>query len=242
MGCEPLKWYVILRVMYPYFITSTKPPVFPDNLVPDDTGLVALGGNLAVSTLIEAYSKGIFPWSGEDPIPWYSPDPRLVLFPQDLHVSKRMRRIIRSNKFQVKFDNDFTGIMTKCAITNRKDQEGTWINSRLINAYTKLFHFCIAHCVGVYVENKICGGLYGLSLGKCFFGESMFSEIPNSSKIALYFLAQFCLKNDILFIDCQQVTPHMLRLGAIPLTRNFFLTLLKDCKAHQVNTLRWQYP
>lgn len=227
--------------MYPYFITSTKPPVFPDNLVPDDTGLVALGGNLAVSTLIEAYSKGIFPWSGEDPIPWYSPDPRLVLFPRDFYISKRMKRIIKSNKYQVKFDTDFTDIMIKCAIIKRKNQDGTWINTRLIKAYTSLFDLCIAHCVGVYVENKICGGLYGLSLGKCFFGESMFSEVPNTSKIALYYLTQFCIKHGIFLIDCQQVTPHMLSLGALPLPRNFFLTLLKECKAHQVNKWRWKF-
>lgn len=227
--------------MYPFFITSTKPPVFPDNLVPDDTGLVALGGDLSVSTLIEAYSKGIFPWSGEDPIPWYSPNPRLILFPRDLHVSRRMKRIIKSNKFHVKFDKNFTPIMTKCAIIKRKNQVGTWINPRLIKAYARLFDLCIAHCVGVYLEDRICGGLYGLSLGKCFFGESMFSEIPNASKIALYYLTQFCMKHGILLIDCQQVTPHMLSLGALPIPRNFFLSLLKEFKVNQVNTLKWDY-
>ena len=125
--------------MFPYFITSTKPPVFPDNLEPDDTGLVALGGNLSVSVLIEAYSKGIFPWSGEDPIPWYSPDPRLVLFPHDFYLSKRMKRVMKNNVFKIDFDTNFTEIMTKCASIKRKNQEGTWINDRLIKAYTKLF-------------------------------------------------------------------------------------------------------
>ena len=228
--------------MFPYFITSTKPPVFPDNLEPDDTGLVALGGNLSVSVLIEAYSKGIFPWSGEDPIPWYSPDPRLVLFPHDFYLSKRMKRVMKNNVFKIDFDTNFTEIMTKCASIKRKNQEGTWINDRLIKAYTKLFDSNIAHCVGVYKNNEICGGLYGLSLGKCFFGESMYSKIPNTSKIALYHLTQFCIKNNILLIDCQQVTPHMLRLGALPLPRHLFLSLLKEYKVDQIIASKWEYP
>ena len=228
--------------MYPYFITSTKPPVFPDNLIPDDTGLVALGGDLSVPTLIEAYSKGIFPWSGEEPIPWYSPDPRLVLFPQDFYLSKRMKRLLKSDKYKIIFDADFTEIMKKCATTKRKNQEGTWINDNLINAYTKLYDLHIAHCIGVYQDNVLCGGLYGLCIGKCFFGESMFSEIPNSSKIALYYLTQYSIKHHIFFIDCQQVTPHMLRMGALPLPRTIYLALLQKYKDIQVNTSPWEYP
>lgn len=225
--------------MFPYFISSKTTHVFPDNLEPDDTGLVALGGDLSVPTIIEAYSKGIFPWSGEDPIPWYSPDPRLVLFPRDFHLSKRMMRIIKSNQFCIEFDTNFTEIMTRCAHIQRRDQEGTWINERLIKAYSKLFDLHIAHCVGVYNNNEICGGLYGLSLGSCFFGESMFSQIPNASKIALYYLSQFCLKHNIALIDCQQVTPHMLSLGALPIPRHLFLSLLKEFKVDQVKTIKW---
>jgi leucyl/phenylalanyl-tRNA--protein transferase len=225
--------------MYPYFILSTKSPVFPDELLPDKTGLVALGGNLSTSTLIEAYSKGIFPWSGEDPIPWFSPDPRLVLFPGDFHISSRFKRILKNNKFKVLFDTDFTAIMTRCATIPRRHQDGTWINERLIKAYSKLFNLRIAHCIGVYAENRLCGGLYGLNLGKCFFGESMFSEIPETSKVALYYLSMYCLKHGIQFIDCQQVTPHLLSLGAVPIPRSMFLHLLKIYKSDEINASRW---
>lgn len=233
----------ILGTMTPFIITSTQHPVFPDHLAPIDySGLVAIGGKLTVPVLIEAYSKGIFPWSGEDPIPWYSPDPRLILLPDMFHVSKRLRRIIAGKKYEVKFDMDFREIVYKCATIKRKHQNGTWINERIIDTYEELFEKKIGHCVGIYEESRLCGGLYGLSLGKCFFGESMFSETPNTSKLALYHLSCFLKGQNFTFIDCQQVTPHLMNLGAIPVPRLIFLRLLKESGIHHNVPSRWEYP
>jgi leucyl/phenylalanyl-tRNA--protein transferase len=229
--------------MTPYIILSTEPPVFPDNLKPvDHTGLVALGGELTIPILIEAYSKGIFPWSGDDPVPWYSPDPRLILIPDMFHVSRRLQRIISSNRFGVKFDTDFSQIIRRCATIERKNQDGTWINERIIDTYETLFSMKIGHCVGIYEKNTLCGGLYGLSLGKCFFGESMFSDVSNASKLALYHLSCFCRQNNFTFIDCQQVTPHLMSLGAFPVPRSIFINLLNISRIDRIYAERWQYP
>ena len=225
--------------MLPYFIFKKTLPVFPKKIVPNENGLIALGGELNIPTLIEAYSKGIFPWSGEDPIPWYSPDPRLVLFPEKYYVSKRLERIIKKDVFKVSFDVDFKRIIKKCSNIHRKGQNGTWINEKIIGAYYKLFNLEIAHCVAVYYNDILCGGLYGLSFGKCFFGESMFSDVSNSSKVALYFLTKFLIEKKINIIDCQQVTPHMQRMGGILIDRSLFLKLLKEYNSNELNPYRW---
>jgi leucyl/phenylalanyl-tRNA--protein transferase len=227
--------------MHPHIITTRKAPFFPDDLVPDETGLVALGGMLNDEILIEAYSKGIFPWSGEDPVPWYSPDPRLVLFPASMHVSRSLEKIIRQRRFYVKADSDFENVINGCAFISRKRQKGTWIDRNIVRAYLKLHELGIAHSIEVYDGGDLCGGLYGLALGNCFFGESMFSKFANASKIALYFLCRILIELNFLFIDCQQVTTHMLRLGAVPIPRTLFLQLLEQGLAVDIPRKRWHF-
>jgi len=225
----------------PYIINSTKSPFFPDSLTPDNYGLVALGGNLSPGMLIEAYSNGIFPWSGEDPIPWYSPDPRLVLFPGNFHVSESLTKIISKRIFEIKTDTQFNAIIRGCSHIKRRGQRGTWIDENIIHAYEQLFDLGIAHSVEVFFNGEICGGLYGLALGKCFFGESMFSKEPNASKIALYYLTRFLMSMNFLLIDCQQVTPHMISLGAIPILRLNFLTYLKVARVSEIEKIKWNF-
>ncbi|MBN2738925.1 MAG: leucyl/phenylalanyl-tRNA--protein transferase [Spirochaetales bacterium] len=227
--------------MFPYYIPPwAKYPYFPQELLPDNTGLVALGGKLSSKILVEAYSKGIFPWSGEDPIPWYSPDPRLVLFPQKFHAAKRLQRLIKQNYFQIAYDNDFESVIHHCASVPRRNQPGTWIDGNIIKAYTELYYQKIAHSVEVYHDNKLVGGLYGLYIGECFFGESMFSLVDNASKIAVFYLCRKLLDINGKMIDCQQETPHMKRLGADLVSRHQFLNLLEMYTRIQNNFLSWK--
>jgi leucyl/phenylalanyl-tRNA--protein transferase len=227
--------------MYPYIINNTIPPFFPDFLTPDDNGLVAIGGSLSSQMLIEAYSKGIFPWSGEDPIPWYSPDHRLVLFPEQFHVSESLRKIINKKTFEIKADSNFDAVIKSCSLIKRKGQRGTWIDENIIGAYSELFDLGIAHSVEVYYNGKLCGGLYGIALGKCFFGESMFSMEPNSSKIALFFLTRILIRMNFIVIDCQQVTPHMMSLGAVPILRSDFFRCLKAANIFEIKKAKWEF-
>jgi leucyl/phenylalanyl-tRNA--protein transferase len=227
-------------LVVPFIIRSNRSPVFPENLEPDEFGLVALGGTLSVETLIEAYSKGIFPWSGRDPIPWFSPDPRLVLVPDRFHVSKSLKKEIGKKKYAVKTDTNFLGVVKGCAGIQRPGQRGTWIDKNIMAAYYELFKLSIAHSVEVYDEGILCGGLYGVSLGKCFFGESMFATVSNASKIALFFLTRILVDLGFLLIDCQQVTPHLLRMGATPIPRKVFLELLSHSRVDSPEHHPWQ--
>jgi leucyl/phenylalanyl-tRNA--protein transferase len=217
--------------------------VFPaaHELDPDETGLVALGGQLTPETVVEAYSKGVFPWSGLDPIPWFSPDPRLILIPQDMHRSKSLRKLLRQERITVKFDGDFPAIITACAEDERPGQDGTWINGRIPTVYTELFERGIVHCVGAYQEEELVGGLYGLSFGRAFFGESMFALIPNASKIAFSALCDFLAKRNYELIDCQQETAHLSRFGAISVSRADFLRRLQSAFAHPSQHESWEF-
>ena len=204
--------------------------VFPDphDLHPDEYGLVALGGRLTPETVCEAYNKGIFPWSGEDPIPWFSPDPRLILLPQKFHRSKSLRKLLRKNTYQVVFDKNFDAVVRACAHTFRKEQDGTWINGRIPKVYGELFKRGHAHSAEVYRNGELVGGLYGLSFGRAFFGESMFSKESNASKIALSGLCSFLEANNFDFVDCQQETSHLASLGAHSISRLDFLNNLEE--------------
>ncbi len=230
-----------IEKMIPFIITKNHTPVFPENLKPDENGLVALGGNLDSATIIEAYSKGIFPWSGDDPIPWYSPDPRLVLIPGQFHVSDSLGKLIKKNRFLIKADSNFEEIIRACATIKRHGQRGTWIDPNIIQAYSKLFELGVAHSIEVYDDDGLCGGLYGLALGKCFFGESMFARVSNASKIALFHLTRILADKRFILIDCQQVTRHMLSLGAIPIPRTMFKSLLEKGDVHSKEHSRWIY-
>jgi leucyl/phenylalanyl-tRNA--protein transferase len=201
-------------------------PVFPAGLKPDADGLIAIGGDLSERVLLEAYRKGIFPWFNAPPLMWFSPDPRAVLFPEAFHASRRLQRTLRQGRFAVRFDRDFERVMLGCAAVPRPNEQGTWIDSGFIAAYTRLHRRHIAHCVSLYREGRLAGGLYGVSLGGLFFGESMFSLVPDASKVALAHLVAWVRKRDFLLIDCQVRTEHLERMGAVEIPRARFLELL----------------
>jgi leucyl/phenylalanyl-tRNA--protein transferase len=210
----------------PYVLDLAQDPVFPDDLQPDEHGLVAVGGDLSERVLLEAYAKGIFPWFNAPPLMWFSPDPRTVLFPEKLHVSERLDRQLRQGRFQVGFDRDFAEVMLGCATAPRAHEEGTWIDRHYLAAYTRLHRRHVSHCVAVYSQGLLCGGLYGVALGGIFFGESMFSLLPNASKIGLAHLVGRLVQMGFLLIDCQARTEHLIRLGAEEIPRSRFLELV----------------
>ena len=194
----------------------------------DQDGLVAIGGNLLPENLLHAYSKGIFPWYSENsPILWWSPDPRLVLLPANLKVNKSMRQILRNNNYNIKFDSQFHNVVVACSKIPRKGQQGTWITTEMIEAYTELFNAGHAHSVEVEIDGELAGGLYGVVVGKAFFGESMFYKKSNASKIALYFLIEKLKKKKFHLIDAQVETDHLISLGAMLIPRYLFLSQLK---------------
>jgi leucyl/phenylalanyl-tRNA--protein transferase len=202
--------------------------LFPDPGKADPEGLLAIGGDLSVDTLIKAYSLGIFPWySKEMPILWWCPDPRMVLFPQKFKVSKSLRQTIRQKKYTVKIDENFEKVIKNCALSKRKGQEGTWITNEMKQAYIRLFKEGYAHSFETYYNNELVGGLYGVSLGRTFFGESMFYKMTDASKVALYYLIERLKKWNFYFIDAQQSTKHMKMLGAEEISREEFLRILK---------------
>ncbi|GDX53495.1 leucyl/phenylalanyl-tRNA--protein transferase [Bacteroidota bacterium] len=206
----------------------TTNSIFPDPNSADENGLIAIGGNLETATLIDAYSNGIFPWSVVDGrICWFSPDPRLILLPENIAISKSMKSLLKKNQFKITIDASFEKVITECRnIRLNEFGEGTWILPEFQNAYTELHKNGFAHSVEVWMNNEIVGGLYGVQIGKVFFGESMFSVQSNASKAALIFLCEHCIKNGIELIDCQQTTSHLVSMGAHEISRKEFLTLL----------------
>ncbi len=195
---------------------------------PDPTGLVALGGELHPEVLIEAYCKGIFPWEGRQPIPWFSPDPRMILVPRAFQASKSLRKLDRQGKLEVSFDGAFSEVIAACATTPRPRELGTWISPVVVKAYTRLWHQGIAHCVEVREEGELVGGLYGLAMGRAFFGESMFYRRRDASKLALWHLCRRLRAAGYHFIDCQQETAHLQKLGAVAIPRLRYLRLLDE--------------
>ena len=220
--------------------TGSDTHYFPDDLMPDENGLVAVGGALSPELLIEAYSKGIFPWSSVPRVGWYSPDPRLVLYPDQFHLSRRTLRIVKNPKYQVRFDDDFQKVMFCCSRIIRNSQEGTWITDDFIRAYSDLHSLGLTHSVEVYNEERLVGGLYGVSLGKIFFGESMFSIEPNTSKLAMYYLVEFLIQHHFDLIDCQAPTQHLLNLGAVEIPRKVFLKKIKKSLKKKTLTGNWE--
>ena len=193
-----------------------------------EDGIVAIGGDLSPERLLLAYQKGIFPWySDDEPIIWHSPEDRFVLLPDELHISKSMQRVLNSDRFKVTFDMDFPFVIQQCANIDRKEQDGTWITGEMIKAYTELYYLGFAHSVEVWLDDKIVGGVYGVSIGKCFFAESMFHTVSNASKFALIKLVEFLKKHDFLFIDAQVFTEHVTTLGAKEIPRSEFIQMLQ---------------
>lgn len=199
--------------------------VFPDPHLAEDDGLLAVGGDLSVDRLLEAYVNGIFPWYNEgDPIMWWSPKPRCILLPQEIKVSKSMAKIIKKDIFNVTIDNDFEGVISNCQ--SMRKEEGTWITEEMKNAYIRLHNAGYALSVESYLDGELVGGLYGVVIGRCFFGESMFSKVSNASKIALIKLARILEKNKFEFIDCQMKTDHLISMGAKMIEFDEFLKLI----------------
>ena len=200
------------------------PPASMAETEPD--GLLAIGGDLSEPRLLNAYRSGIFPWSGSDqPLLWWSPDPRTLLFPDKLHVSRSLRKTLRREIFRVTFDTAFDQVIRCCAGIPRSGQDGTWITNDMIEAYRRLHRDGHAHSVEVWQEGQLAGGLYGVAIGAAFYGESMFSNRRDASKIALVKLVDKLAAAGFMFIDCQVVTDHLLSLGAETVDRGRFLRL-----------------
>lgn len=206
----------------------------------DRDGLLAMGGDLEPGTLLAAYSKGIFPWYSEgSPVLWWCPDPRMVLFPDRLKVSKSLGQSIRNKGYRVLFDNDFATVIRRCARVPRRNQKGTWITSEMEQAYVRLHKEGFAHSAETYLDGKLAGGLYGVSLGGIFFGESMFRDERDASKVALYHLVQLLKEWQFDLIDVQQSTAHMHSLGAEELPRSTFLNLLRQSLSKPTKRGSW---
>lgn len=193
-----------------------------------EDGLLAFGGDLSVNRLLAAYREGIFPWYDGDVPLWWSPDPRCVLFPDDVKISHTMKQLLKRNAFEFIIDSDFREVMLNCQKAKRKDNAGTWITGEIIDAYCRLFELGYAHCAAVYCNGEMAGGLYGLVINKVFCGESMFSNVSNASKYAFIKYVQHLAANEIELIDCQVHNPHLESLGATMIPRSEFLAYLKN--------------
>lgn len=223
-----------------FWLDASDPPdAFPDieEALREPDGLLAAGGDLSSERLLNAYRKGIFPWyDDEQPILWWSPDPRCVLRPADFHVSRRLRRDLLRSKATLTFNQSFGEVVRACAAP-RIAQQGTWITADMILAYEQLHREGWAHSVEVWQDGRRVGGLYGLAIGKVFFGESMYSLEPNTSKFAMLGLSRFLLRNDVALIDCQVISRHLLTLGATMISRPDFRREL-DSACNPVTRIR----
>ena len=209
-------------------IPLTNSLKFPDPNEADDSGLVAFGGDLSPHRLLAAYAQGLFPWPhGEDlPLLWFSPDPRMVLVPADLHVSRSLQKTLRQGLFTVRFDTAFDRVVHACAATRRSGQEGTWITPPMRQAYGVLHQLGFAHSAEAWFEGRLAGGLYGVSIGAAFFAESMFTHLSNASKVAFVHLVRQLKAWGFSFVDCQVHTDHITHFGAVPWQRAYFLNTL----------------
>jgi leucyl/phenylalanyl-tRNA--protein transferase len=214
---------------------------FPKPSLADKDGLLAVGGDLTPERLLTAYAHGIFPWFNDDtPIMWWSPDPRMILVPGEFKKSKSLKQTIRNGIFDVRFDEDFNAVIRHCATATRKHEDGTWIVPEMIEAYTTLHKMGFAHSVETYRDGKLAGGLYGVSLGRAFFGESMFYLERDASKVAMAALVELMISREFHFIDAQQRTEHLRSLGARPVPRNEFLEMLSKAVSLPSITGKWQ--
>lgn len=210
-----------------YFLT--KELYFPPVEEASYEGILAVGGDLSVERLLLAYSNGIFPWfDADEPILWWAPSERMVVNPNDYKVSKSLRNIINRNIFEVTINKDFDAVIKNCQQIERKDQDGTWISNDIIKSYTKLHKLGKAVSFEVWENNELVGGLYGVDLGHIFCGESMFSKVPNASKVAFVKLIEYLRKNNYKLLDCQVHNDHLEKLGAFEISRDLFMMILKS--------------
>lgn len=214
---------------------------FPDPRDAPDHGLLAVGGHFAPHVLLAAYSRGIFPWPSElFPHAWYSPDPRFVLLPDEVHLSRSLRKTLRQGTFEVTFDRAFPEVMARCAAAERRGQDGTWISHELQRGFLALHRLGYAHAVEAWQDGKLVGGVYGLALGGVFCGESMFALRPDASKVAFAHLLEHLRRQAFHFIDCQVHTPHLERFGAREIRRDEFLDRLARALKMKTEVGRWE--
>lgn len=216
--------------------------LFPDPELADPNGLIAIGGDLQPSRLLQGYASGIFPWYSEgQPILWHSPDPRFVLFPQELHVPRSLRQAMRKGAFHITLDQDFEGVITRCAAVPRPGQDGTWITDEMLDGYVELHRLGFAHSAEAWNEGELVGGLYGVSLGSIFFGESMFAERNDASKVAFVKLVEQLLRWNFSLIDSQVHTDHLERFGSIEIPRSHYLELLREALSAETRRGPWSF-
>lgn len=225
----------------PIFRLSEKDIGFPPVHLADPFGRLAIGGDLSPERLLHAYQLGIFPWfNPNEPIVWWSTDPRCVLYPDELKVAKSMRPIFNQKKFSYSFDRSFRDVMTACReVRATPDGQGTWISDDMIEAYCRLHELGFAHSVEVWQGEELVGGLYGIAIGKVFFGESMFAKVANASKAGFITLVRFLEKMDFELIDCQQKTRHLQSLGARTIDRSYFSEILAANESKKTMVGNW---
>jgi len=210
-----------------YFLT--KELYFPPVEEASYEGILAVGGDLSVERLLLAYNNGVFPWfDADEPILWWSPSERMVVNPKDYKVSKSLRNILNRNIFEVTINKDFESVIKNCQEIERKDQDGTWISNDIIKSYTELYQLGKAKSFEVWQKGELVGGLYGVDLGHVFCGESMFSKVPNASKVAFVKLIEYLKQNNYKLLDCQVHNDHLEKLGAFEISRNAFMMILKS--------------
>jgi leucyl/phenylalanyl-tRNA---protein transferase len=229
-----------MPAMSALFCTDQYP--FPDPRKADAEGLVAYGGDLNPQRVLSAYAQGIFPWpyDAASPLLWFSPDPRMVLRPAELHISRSLQRTINKRLFEVRFNTAFAEVIKHCATVRRPGQKGTWITDEMIRAYIRLHEMGFAHSAEAWSEGKLVGGLYGVSLGAAFFGESMFAQRPDASKVAFVYLLRQLQAWDFQLFDCQVQTEHVARFGATPWPRTRFLKALGKALEQPTRKGLWQ--
>jgi leucyl/phenylalanyl-tRNA--protein transferase len=217
-----------------------RAPVFPDPALAEPDGLLAVGGDLSPERLLRAYAEGIFPWySDETPILWWSPEPRMVLVPDELHVPRSLRRTLRSGRFAIRADTAFGQVIRRCAEKDRPDQDGTWITGEMVEAYERLHGLGHAHSFEAWDSDGLAGGLYGVSLGGAFFGESMYADRPDASKAAFVAAVEWMRGRGIELVDCQVDTDHLRRFGAREIPRAEFLARLRNALATPAAASVW---
>lgn len=226
--CRSLSLFRFSDFLYPVPIYQLPPePIFPSPEEAEEEGLLAVGGDLSPERLVTAYSMGIFPWPHRGmPLLWFSPDPRMVLDAREITLAKSLRQAIKRRKFEVRLDTAFAETMTGCAKAKRKGTRGTWITKPMITAYTQLHELGIAHSAESWLDGELVGGLYGVSLGRVFFGESMFAAEPDASKVAFATLVAQLRAWGVSLVDCQTHTEHLERFGARLIPRSEFLKRL----------------
>jgi leucyl/phenylalanyl-tRNA--protein transferase len=225
----------------PVFLLSEN-IAFPPPHFASKEGLLAIGGDLSRERLLLAYRMGIFPWYAEgEPILWWSPDPRLILYPDDLHISRTLTKVLKKNIFQITMDQAFEQVIGACAEIRLRKKEGTWIVDEMVDAYCDLHRAGFAHSVEVWQEGQLAGGLYGVSLGRSFFGESMFTRASNASNVALVTLVRHLKALSFELIDCQVTTTHLMRMGAREIPRSQFLKQLRKSMTAPTVKGRWHF-